>query len=80
MFNMEDEKTIGLGESYLFATETYENSYASLLKSLQGSYNLNTPEKLENKEDISLSEIIEYLNSLDEIDRRERKGLFATIF
>ena len=35
---------------------------------------------LENKEDISLSEIIEYLHSLDEIERRERKGLFATIF
>ena len=62
---MEDEKTIGLGESYLFATETYENLYVSLLNILQGSYNLNAPEKLENKEDISLSEIIEYLHSLD---------------
>lgn len=64
-FLLEDAKTIETGESYLFITETYENSYPSLLNASQASYNLNTPETLNNEEEISLSEIMEYLNTLN---------------
>lgn len=59
---IEDAPAISLGETYLFLTETYENTYPSLLNVTQAAYDLNAPEAYEeNAGEITLSQILEIL-------------------
>ena len=44
---VDDAPTISLGETYLFLTKTYENTYPSLLNVTQATYDLNAPEAYE---------------------------------
>ena len=60
--NLEDATVISQGESYLFLTKTFANSYPSLLNVSQASYDLNGKEKLSIEENtITLSQILEVL-------------------
>lgn len=63
MYVLDGASTILMGETYLFLTETYENSYPSLLNATQASYNMNAPESMneENNGSITLSQILELL-------------------
>ena len=59
---VDDAPTISLGETYLFLTKTYENTYPSLLNVTQATYDLNAPEAYEeNTDKITLSQILEIL-------------------
>lgn len=59
---IENAPAISLGETYLFLTETYENTYPSLLNVTQAAYDLNAPETYEEDTDkITLSQILEIL-------------------
>lgn len=67
---LEGASEIEVGKTYLFVTETYENSYPSLVNVTQASYDMSedTPEAEttnnageDNK--ITLAEVMEYLNS-----------------
>ena len=50
------------GESYLFLTKTYENTYPSLLNATQSTYNMNEPNAVNEDEDkITLSDILDIL-------------------
>lgn len=66
-FVLDDASLIEQGETYLFITEGYENSYPSLLNVTQASYNINEPEKMNNEESngITLAEVMEYLNTIN---------------
>ena len=44
-YNLEDATVISQGETYLFLTKTFANSYPSLLNASQASYDLNGQEK-----------------------------------
>lgn len=63
IYVLDETSTISMGETYLFLTETYENSYPSLLNATQASYDMNAPESLneENNDTITLSQILEVL-------------------
>ena len=68
VFVVEDASTIEVGETYLFITQTYENTYPSLLNVTQASFDMNKPEVSNNgqeNEGITLSEVLEYLNSIN---------------
>lgn len=68
VFTVEDASTIEVGETYLFITQTYENTYPSLLNVTQASFDMNNPEVVNNgqeNEAITLSEVLEYLNSIN---------------
>lgn len=68
VFAIEDASTIEVGETYLFLTQTYENTYPSLLNVTQASFDMNKPEVLnsgQENEGITLSEVLEYLNSIN---------------
>ncbi len=68
VFAVEDASTIEVGETYLFITQTYENTYPSLLNVTQASFDMNNPEVVNNgqeNEAITLSEVLEYLNSIN---------------
>ena len=59
---MDDAPAISLGETYLFLTKTYENTYPSLLNATQATYNINAPETYaESTDKITLSQILEIL-------------------
>lgn len=65
VFVVEDASAIEVGETYLFITQTYENTYPSLLNVTQASFDMNNPEAVNNgqeNEGITLSEVLEYLN------------------
>ncbi len=50
------------GESYLFLTKTYKNTYPSLLNATQSTYNMNEPNAVNEDEDkITLSDILDVL-------------------
>ena len=63
IYVLDETSTISMGETYLFLTETYENSYPSLLNATQASYDMNAPESIneENNDTITLSQILEVL-------------------
>lgn len=68
VFVVEDASTIEVGETYLLITQTYENTYPSLLNVTQASFDMNKPEVSNNgqeNEGITLSEVLEYLNSIN---------------
>lgn len=59
---VDEAPTISLGETYLFLTKTYENTYPSLLNATQATYDLNAPEAYEeNTDKITLSQILEII-------------------
>lgn len=60
---LDDASDISLGETYLFLTETYENTYPSLLNVTQASYDMNSPESnsKQNSEKITLPQILKFL-------------------
>ena len=60
---LDEASTISKGETYLFLTETYENSYPSLLNATQASYDMNAPESVKEEDNgaITLSQILEAL-------------------
>ena len=63
---LEDASAIDIGETYLFITETYENSYPSLLNVTQASFNMSDSETTNISQEytgITLSEVLEYLNA-----------------
>lgn len=65
VFVVEGASAIEVGETYLFITQTYENTYPSLLNVTQASFDMNNPEVVNNgqeNEGITLSEVLEYLN------------------
>ena len=63
MYVLDEASTISMGETYLFLTETYENSYPSLLNATQASYDMNAPESINEESNgaITLSQILEIL-------------------
>lgn len=68
VFVVEDASTIEVGKTYLFITQTYENTYPSLLNVTQASFDMNNLEISNNgqgKGEITLSEVLEYLNSIN---------------
>lgn len=58
-----DTANILVGETYLFLTKTYTDTYPSLLNTHQGSFHMNAPEVVDETEEgvITLSDILEVL-------------------
>lgn len=67
VYAVEGASDIELGETYLFITQTYQNTYPSLLNVTQASFDMSESEvnNLQSHAGISLSEVLDYLNSID---------------
>lgn len=57
-YELEGASEINMDGNYLFAAQTYENSYASLLNADQSSYDLDVPVALFENDNITLSQIL----------------------